>query len=76
MKELKNDIIQFITHELERFQKILTTENTEWQEELTEDQCSTKEWTLNLALHFLKKRKHDDIADALETSKTSLAVFH
>ncbi|XP_036418983.1 LOW QUALITY PROTEIN: protein NLRC5-like [Colossoma macropomum] len=67
--DLENKIIVFIKHELERFRKILTKENTKYYEKLTDDWCSAKEGALNLALHFLKKMKHDNIADALETNE-------
>ncbi|XP_037402054.1 NACHT, LRR and PYD domains-containing protein 3-like [Pygocentrus nattereri] len=67
--DLENKIIVFIKNELERFRKILTKENTKHYEKLTDDWCSAKEGALNLALHFLKKMKHDNIADALETNE-------
>ncbi|KAL7853399.1 hypothetical protein AOLI_G00202430 [Acnodon oligacanthus] len=67
--DLESKIVVFIKHELERFRKILTKENTRYYEKLTDDWCSAKEGALNLALHFLKKMKHDSIADALEMNE-------
>ena len=62
-------------HELERFKKLLKKETTKYYDSEANDNYSAREGALDIALHFLKKMNHNDLADALERCKIHLQFF-
>ena len=54
-------------HELEWFEKLLKKETTKYCDS-GDDNYSAREGALDIALHFLKKMNHNDLADTLESS--------
>ena len=67
-KDLEKKVMAFMKHELERFKKLLKKENTKYYDSGDEN-YSAREGALNIALHFLKKMNHNDLADTLERCK-------
>ena len=54
-------------HELELLKKILKKETTK-NYDSGDENYSAREGALDIALHFLKKMNHNDLADTLESS--------
>ncbi|XP_030649741.1 NACHT, LRR and PYD domains-containing protein 12-like [Chanos chanos] len=71
---LESKIITFVKNELKRLRKSLTEEMSECFEGLKEDETNAREGVLKITLHFLRNMNHNDLADTLEKSKTSLMV--
>ncbi|XP_048020982.1 NLR family CARD domain-containing protein 3-like [Megalobrama amblycephala] len=66
-QDLESKIITFLKEELEKFEKILQNENTQYfVKDFNENKCSIKAAALDLTLHYLREMKQDEAADALE----------
>ncbi|XP_059424800.1 NLR family CARD domain-containing protein 3-like [Carassius carassius] len=66
-QDLESKIIKFLKKELEKFKKILQTEDLQYfVKDFNENRCSMKEAALDLTLYFLREMKQDEAADTLE----------
>ncbi|XP_030581362.1 NACHT, LRR and PYD domains-containing protein 9-like [Archocentrus centrarchus] len=81
---LQEDIFTFVKKELKTFKKFLSQQSPEGSESLREDDelladkeeeisDSDRETFLSLTLNFLRRKKHDQLADSLQR-KTSAAI--
>ncbi|XP_063049928.1 NACHT, LRR and PYD domains-containing protein 12-like [Engraulis encrasicolus] len=68
-KELEENIITFLKKELQRFRMILCPDYQENYDMKAGDESDAREGALKMALHFLRKMEHQDLADKLNESK-------
>lgn len=84
---LEENIICFVKTELKRFKRVLRPDYQEYfgrqkenEEELDkedeEERSSSREAFLKITLHFLRKMKHVELADRLESSKRIFQIFN
>ena len=61
----------FVKNELKKFQRVLTVREDEevLHGEDEEQEKSSREAFLKITLHFLRKMKHEELADCLQSSK-------
>ncbi|XP_024654747.2 protein NLRC3 [Maylandia zebra] len=83
---LQDNIITFVRNELERIQKVLSSDNSEYlqcqggcadvlEDEDEEQRRSTKEAFVKITLHFLRRMKQEKLAANLKT-RTSIRNWH
>lgn len=64
---LEDNIITYVKNELKKIQKLL---NSDYPEQLEAgEERSSREAFVNITLDFLRKMKHDEMADLLKSSK-------
>ncbi|XP_074485916.1 protein NLRC3-like [Sebastes fasciatus] len=84
---LEESIVTFVKNELEKFQKILSLDYPECLErqsdieevldgEEEEKRRSSREAFLNIALHFLRRMKQEELADSLQSRTVAAASRH
>ncbi|XP_030649736.1 NACHT, LRR and PYD domains-containing protein 12-like [Chanos chanos] len=76
LKELEKKIITFVKSELKKLENVLSPNYRESFQREKEDETSAREGVLKITLHFLRNMNHNDLADTLEKSKTSLMVTY
>ncbi|XP_005952093.1 uncharacterized protein LOC102308186 [Haplochromis burtoni] len=69
---LEDNIITFVKNELKKIQKLL---NSDYPEQKGDEEGSSREAFVNITLDFLRKMKHDELADLLK-SKTFIRDSH
>ncbi|CAI5669451.1 unnamed protein product [Oreochromis niloticus] len=73
---LEGNIITFVKNELKKIQKLLNSDYPEQLESLKGvEETSSREAFVNITLDFLRKMKHDELADLLKT-KTFIRDSH
>ncbi|CAI5670301.1 unnamed protein product [Oreochromis niloticus] len=73
---LEDNIITFVKNELKKIQKLLNSDYPEQLESLKGgEETSSREAFVNITLDFLRKMKHDELADLLKT-KTFIRDSH
>ncbi|XP_039464384.1 NACHT, LRR and PYD domains-containing protein 3-like, partial [Oreochromis aureus] len=65
---LEDNIINFVKNELKKIQNLL---NSDYPEQKGDEEGSSREAFVNITLDFLRKMKHDKLADLLKSSKRS-----
>ncbi|XP_042560340.1 uncharacterized protein LOC122129486 isoform X3 [Clupea harengus] len=63
--DLEEKVMAFMKHELEKFKELLGKETTKCYDS-QDDNYRAREGALDIALHFLKKMDHNDLANTLE----------
>lgn len=66
---LEDKIITFVKNELQKIQKLLNSHYPEQESRKQGEESSSSEAFVNITLDFLRKMKHDELADLLKTSK-------
>lgn len=71
---LKRTVISLIKNELKKFKKMLSPDYPQWTEREEEDdegQTDVRDAVLKITLHVLRKMNQIDLANTLQTSKSS-----
>ncbi|XP_035770333.1 NACHT, LRR and PYD domains-containing protein 5-like [Neolamprologus brichardi] len=74
-KVLEDNIITFVKNELKKIQKLLNSDYPEQESLKQGDESSSREAFMNITLDFLRKMKHDELADLIKT-KTFIKDAH
>ena len=73
-QELEHKVISLVKNQLKRFVKLMSLDYpacSEREVEDEEDQSSVREGALNITLHVLRNMNQTDLANTLQTSKSS-----
>ncbi|XP_063046042.1 NACHT, LRR and PYD domains-containing protein 3-like [Engraulis encrasicolus] len=71
-KVLEVKIITFVKNELQRFKQILSPDYQEHFEMKSEEESDAREGVLKMAVHFLCKMKHQDLANTLNENEMNV----
>ncbi|XP_063048584.1 protein NLRC3-like, partial [Engraulis encrasicolus] len=69
---LEVKIITFVKNELQRFKQILSPDYQEHFEMKSEEESDAREGVLKMAVHFLCKMKHQDLANTLNENEINV----
>ncbi len=69
---LKSTVISLVKNELKKFKKLLSPDYPQCSErEDDEDQTNVRDAVLKITLHVLRKMNQTDLANTIQTSKSS-----
>lgn len=73
---LEESIFTFVKDELKRMQRLLKSKcsDGEMDTDMNEGMRSSREAFQNIALHFLRRINHENLADSLQSSKNILQL--
>lgn len=73
---LEESIFTFVKDELKRMQRLLKSKcsDGEMDTDMNESMRSSREAFQNIALHFLRRINHENLADSLQSSKKILQL--